>query len=91
MTKVRNILAVAITLGTLGFSTQASAVSFAVKIACASDYYSYCSQHAPGTKATRQCMRANGSKLSKRCVNALVSAGLVSSKYVMKKKAMLGK
>lgn len=87
MTKFRTIIAAAVALGTIGISSQASAVSFAVKLACASDYYAYCSKHAPGSTGARRCMRANGSKLSSRCVNALVGAGMVSRAYVTSKRA----
>lgn len=58
--------------------SQAHAVSQAVRFACVSDYLSYCSQHPVDSKALRQCMRAAGPRLSKRCVNALVAAGEVS-------------
>ena len=73
------ILAAAIALGTIGFhANQASASSLAVQLACASDYYAYCSKHDPDGPGVRGCMRANGPKLSQRCVNALVSAGEVT-------------
>lgn len=71
--------------GTL--STQAGAVSLGVKLACASDYYSYCSQHPVGSSGVRQCMRAHGPQLSKRCVNALISAGEVSKVEVERRRA----
>lgn len=87
MTKTSKLIAATIALATIGFSTQASAVSFKVKMACASDYYSYCSQHASGSSGAKRCMRANGSKLSKRCVNALVGAGYVKASYVAKRRA----
>jgi hypothetical protein len=66
--------------------SQAAAVSPMVKVACMSDYFNYCSQHAVGSQALRQCMRANGANLSKRCVNALVSAGEVSAAEVERRK-----
>ncbi len=67
-------------------TSQAGAVSLGVKLACASDYYSYCSQHSPGSPGVRQCMRAHGSQLSKRCVNALIGAGEVSRTEVNRKR-----
>ena len=82
MTRFRTILAAALTLGTAFASTQAGAVSLAVKMACASDYYAHCSQFAPESAATRQCMRAVGAGLSKGCINALVAAGEVSKSVV---------
>ncbi len=77
------IAAVAMT----SMTTNASAVSLRVKLACAADYYSYCSQHSPDTPGVRQCMRAVGSKLSKGCVNALISAGEVSQTEVDRRRA----
>ena len=58
-------------------SGQAFAVSSAVQYACMSDYFTFCSQHAPDSQATRTCMKNAGSKLSKSCVNALAAAGEV--------------
>jgi hypothetical protein len=49
-----------------------------VQMACANDYMAYCSQHDPDGPGVRQCMRANGLKLSKGCVSALIAAGEVS-------------
>lgn len=68
-------------------ASQANAVSLGVKLACASDYYSYCSQHGVGTPGVRQCMRANGPKLSGRCINALIGAGEVSRAEVERRRA----
>lgn len=59
-------------------SSPASANNFQVRLACANDYYALCSKHDPDSPAVRACMRANGLKLSQRCVNALVSAGQMS-------------
>lgn len=72
---------------TVALTTQAGAVSLGVKLACASDYYSYCSQHPVGTTAVRQCMRAHGSQLSSGCINALISAGEVSKAEVDRRRA----
>jgi hypothetical protein len=82
------LLAAAIALGSVAFhSSQASAVSLSVQLACAADYYAYCSKHDPDGPGVRTCMRANGHKLSKRCVNALVSAGEVSKAEVERRSA----
>ena len=67
--------------------SDAHAVSARVKMACAADYFSYCSQHSPTSPAVRQCMRSNGLKLSNRCVNALVAAGEVSAAEVARRTA----
>jgi hypothetical protein len=68
-------------------SKQVSAASLAVQLACASDYYAYCSKHDPDGPATRACMNANGAKLSNRCVNALVAAGEISKAEVARRTA----
>lgn len=65
----------------------AFAVSSAVRVACMSDYFAYCSRHEVGSSGLRQCMRSAGSKLSKRCINALVSAGEVSKTEVARRAA----
>ena len=87
MTKIRTILAAAATLGALTLSTQAGAVSLAVKMACASDYYAHCSQHDPDSPGVRKCMRAVGKNLSQHCIGALVAAGEVPKSVVEKKVA----
>ncbi|MEQ8824524.1 MAG: hypothetical protein RIC14_09130 [Filomicrobium sp.] len=82
----------ALTLAIIAVSaTQASAVSNSVRYACMGDYLSYCSMHAPGGTAVKRCMRHNGSKLSRRCVKALVNAGYVSKKEVRRRAAKLGR
>ena len=68
-------------------ATSASAISASFKRNCIGDYLSYCISHAPGSKGLTQCMRRNGSKLSKRCVGALVKAGMVSKAEVRRKSA----
>ncbi len=89
MTKFFNLVSVAITLVTLSFSAnQASATSLSVQLACAADYYAYCSKHDPDGAGVRACMRANGERLSKRCVNALVSSGEVSKAEVDRRSAV---
>lgn len=59
-------------------STPSAAFSWQLELACASDYYAYCSKYDPSSAQTRTCMRVNGEQLSKRCVNALVAEGEVS-------------
>jgi hypothetical protein len=70
-------------------SSQAFAVSSSVKYACMGDYLSYCSSHSPSSPGVRRCMRANGPKLSRSCVNALVKAGYVSRAEVRRRAARL--
>ncbi|WP_334148343.1 hypothetical protein [Hyphomicrobium sp.] len=70
----------------LAFSvSQASAVSHAVKMACAADYFAHCSMHAVGSPGVRKCMRAVGPRLSTRCIDALIAAGEVKTKVASKK------
>lgn len=86
------ILAAAIALGSVAIhSSQASAVSLSVQLACATDYYAYCSKHDPDGPGVRGCMRAAGPKLSNRCVNALIGAGEVSKAEVERQKAENGR
>jgi hypothetical protein len=81
------LVAVAAITALAAGNTDAHAVSVRVKMACSGDYFSYCSQHSPTSPAVRQCMRTNGSKLSKPCVNALVAAGDVSASEVASRTA----
>ena len=75
-------------LGTLVLlATAVGAADARVERACASDYLAYCSQHDPDGPGVRQCMRANGLKLSAGCVNALVAAGEVSKTEVSRRSA----
>jgi hypothetical protein len=75
-------------LGALAlFVTEAGAVSARVSMACASDYFAYCSQHSPEGAGVRKCMRTNGLRLSLSCVNALVAAGEVSKAEVDRRAA----
>ncbi len=88
MTTIRATLAAALALTTLAVSSNsASALSLGVKMACASDYYAHCSQHAVGSPGVRQCMRAVGTGLSKSCINALIAAGEVPKSVVEKQVA----
>jgi hypothetical protein len=86
----RTAIAAAVTLGVMSLQVApAFAVSTAVKMACMTDYFSYCSAHQVGSQALRQCMRNAGPNLSKRCVNALISAGEVSQAEVSRRAASL--
>jgi hypothetical protein len=60
----------------------AGAVSLSLEIACAADYYAYCSQHDPDGQSVKKCFRVNGEKLSRRCLNALVAEGEVSKSEI---------
>ena len=68
-------------------ATGAFAVSASVKTACIGDYLSYCSSHRPGSAGLTRCMRRNGTKLSRRCVKALIKAGYVSQAEVSRRAA----
>jgi hypothetical protein len=58
----------------------AGAASIAVQVACADDYYAYCSKIDPilDAKGVNACMKANGAKLSQRCIEALLAEGEVT-------------
>ena len=76
-----SVIAVAAVL-TLSLLGQRALAGPSVEVACAADYFAYCSKHDPDSPAVRSCMRRNGTKLSQRCVNALVAAGEVSKSEV---------
>ena len=54
-------------------ASSAGAVSQTVRIACSSDYHAYCDNHKVGSQELRTCMRGVATKLSKGCIQALVS------------------
>jgi hypothetical protein len=63
----------------------AYAVDPRVSRACVGDYLSLCSAHDPESPGVRKCFRANGAKLSSKCLNALVAAGEVSKAEIARK------
>lgn len=63
---------------------EAKPVSDAVKVACSVDYKKFCKNYKVGSSKLRQCMRANGRRLSRICVDALVEAGEVKRSEVAK-------
>jgi len=86
MPTIALILSAAVALvATATLTATAHAASLAVELACASDYYAYCSKYDSDSQAARSCMDRNGSKLSHRCVNALVRAGEVSKSEVKRR------
>jgi hypothetical protein len=87
MTKIRIILAAAMTLGTLATASEAGAFSLGIKMACAKDYYAHCSQHSLSSPGVTKCMRAVGTGLSTGCINALVAGGYVSKAEVQRRMA----
>lgn len=72
----------------LSMTGTAGAVSLRVQLACAADYYAHCSAYSPSSPQVRSCMRAVGAGLSKRCVDALVSAGKVSAVEVARRRGL---
>ena len=69
------------------YGSGAFAVPKIVKSACLNDYLSYCSNHRPNTPGLTRCMRRNGTKLSRRCVSALIKTGYVSRAEVRRRAA----
>jgi hypothetical protein len=86
-TSFKAIVSALVVAGAALSATQASAASLTVQLACAADYYAYCSKHDSEGPGVRQCMRANGEKLSSRCLNALIGAGEVSKAEVERRSA----
>jgi len=68
---------------------SSNAVGLSTQLNCASDYYAYCSSHPVGSPGVRKCMRANGPKLSKSCINALIADGEISKTEVEQTKARI--
>lgn len=88
MSKRSIVLATAVIASALVQQTVAAgAVSLSLEIACAADYYAYCSQHDPDGQSVKKCFRANGEKLSRRCLNALVAEGEVSKSEIESRSA----
>lgn len=87
MTARWHVLAVAGVLlgGPLAGTPPAGAVDPRVEAACSNDYFAHCGVHDPEGPAVRRCMRENGEKLSKQCVDALVEAGEVSAAEVARR------
>ena len=84
----RLIIAAIVSAGSVAvMSGTAGAVSLRVQMACAGDYYAYCSKHPTEGPQVRQCMRANGPKLSRSCIDALIAAGEVSKAEVARRAA----
>ena len=75
--RVTAIAAIAMLAATFA-ARDASAYSTSVKLACASDYFSHCSQYPLSGPEVSKCMNAVGPRLAPRCINALVAAGEVS-------------
>lgn len=69
---------------TLIISTAANAAGERTAANCAADYFRFCSQHPVGSPGAAQCFKANGEKLSKACVDALISDGEISKAEVDK-------
>lgn len=83
------VIALAIALGAC--STSAHAVGWRTQMNCAGDYYAYCSKYSVGTPEVRKCMRANGPRLSKGCISALIADGEISKETVEREKAKIAK
>jgi hypothetical protein len=85
----RTVLTSAVALaGVTLMAGNASAFSLRVQWACASDYYSHCSQYGLTSPKLRSCMRAVGNGLSKGCVDALVADGEVSAAEVARRRGV---
>jgi hypothetical protein len=53
-----------------------------VNQACKSDYRRLCAATPPNHPQTRRCMEVKRRSLSRPCVNALASAGMIPRKYM---------
>ena len=80
--------AIAATLGLaslmVAWATPSRAYNDNVVKNCLDDYLAYCKQHPPESTDLRYCMEAHRNELSKQCIYALVDAGEVPRKYLIK-------
>ena len=91
-TFVRGAFAAGLALSALALPlAPAHAYSFRVKMACATDYYTYCSRYGLESKELRQCINSNGTKLTTPCIKALVGDGEVSVSEATRRLAATGR
>ena len=89
---VRAAMLAAVSLATLVVpQAPANAYSFRTKMACATDYYAYCSQHGIESQGLRQCMNTNGSKLTTSCIKALIAEGEISTREANRRLVATGR
>ena len=68
--------------GPVVLASAAQAYSERVKSACKTEYNSFCKGYPVESSGMRRCMEANGTALSRRCVNAMVDEGEIPRKYL---------
>jgi hypothetical protein len=81
----KRIVALTIGFGVLVAAGDVSAYSARVNSACKSDFYKFCPSYKPDSPQLRECMRSAGGNISRRCIDALADAGIISRKYKSKK------
>lgn len=69
---------------TLIINTAANAVGANTAANCAADYFRLCSQYPVGTPEATKCLKDNGEKLAKSCIDALIADGEISKAEVEK-------
>ncbi len=79
--------AMAVFAGVAG--SQAHAIGPRSKMACLGDYRAYCSTYTVGSSELRHCMRQNGTKLSRGCIDALIADGEISKAEVARRSASM--
>lgn len=77
----RIIVALTFGFGTFVAAGSADAYSARVNSACKTDFYKFCPSYKPDSPQLRDCMRAAGGNISRRCIDALVDSGEISRKY----------
>jgi len=80
------IAAVAVAFSAGAAEAKTYSYSKQVQRACVNDYKAHCGEYGIETEALRLCMDRAGNRLTKTCVNALVSAGEVSKAEVQRRK-----
>ena len=80
------LMSIAVLAGVALFaSSVANAYSAKVKDACTGDYQNFCAQYLPDSTELRRCFESNRKGLSHICVTALIDAGEVPAKYLVRK------
>lgn len=63
-------------------SAASGPYSASVRRACKGDYNRFCPNYSLYSNELRRCMQAAGTKVSRRCVQALVNAGEAPRSYL---------
>lgn len=77
-----NRLAFSIIASVFLFTSTAHAIDTKIMANCAADYFKHCAGVWLDTKSLTKCLKDNGSKISKPCLNSLVSTDAIPAETV---------